>query len=266
MVAETALKRSLLSLITLLCFSQMCFAESGNYRIEVLVFNHLDSTAETAEIEEIRSFSGYPELGEYMPSPAPMKIEVMSSVMQDTWRRLRLSATYRPLAFASWEQSRIDYHAPVRIHDDELIAEQVHFPYDVVLLDLQSADPFSEFMTPYFRLDGTVQLQRTRFLHINLDLEYREQLLPRPLSDPALNDHTLIETPMPEANIGDPINAEEPAILQDRELIEDALGQSPGPALVHILKQSRQVRTGQMQYFDTPYLGVLVRVTATSGL
>jgi hypothetical protein len=71
---------------------------------------------------------------------------------------------------------------------------------------------------------------------------------------------------MPEANIGDPINAEEPAILQDRELIEDALGQSPGPALVHILKQSRQVRTGQMQYFDTPYLGVLVRVTATSGL
>ena len=39
----------------------------------------------------------------------------------------------------------------------------------------------------------------------------------------------------------------------------------PGPALVHALRQSRQIRTGSLQYFDTPYLGVLARVTATSG-
>jgi hypothetical protein len=43
------------------------------------------------------------------------------------------------------------------------------------------------------------------------------------------------------------------------------LESTPGPALVHALRQSRQVRIGEMQYFDSPYLGVLARVTATAG-
>ena len=31
---------------------------------------------------------------------------------------------------------------------------------------------------------------------------------------------------------------------------------------VFALKQNRQITTGRMQYFDTPYLGVLVYVTS----
>ena len=242
-------------------FVSTALAESGNYRIEVLVFNHLESDAQPRELEEIRSFSSFPEHGEFLQPAAPMKLEVMSSTMQDAWRRLRLSATYRPLLFASWEQSRIDYHPPVRLHDEELIAKQVHFPYEVAFVDLQSVDMFEDYMAPYYRLDGTVQLQRTRFLHLNLDLEFRQDLLPRPLSEAGANGFSLAAPLEPES-----VDDDQAPVQGSRENIENALGLSPGPALVHGLKQTRQIRTGQMQYFDTPYLGVLVRVTATAGM
>lgn len=219
-------------------------AESGMYRVEVLVFNHLDSGAVPRELDEIRAFAEFPQHGEALVQPAPIKLDVMSSAMEDVWRRLRLSATFRPLLFTAWEQTRIDYHPPLRIHDDDVIAEKLYFPNNIAIIDLQALDPFEDYLAPYYRLDGTVQLVRSRFLHLRLDLEYRQDLLPRPQS-------------LPESR--------EAALAQQSETPQEVLGTSPGPALVHVLKQSRQVRTGEMLYFDTPYLSVLARVTATSG-
>lgn len=219
-------------------------AESGMYRVEVLVFSHLDSDAMPRELAEIRSFIEAPDLSEPLIQPAPYRLDVMSTAMQDSWRRLRNSATFSPLLFVSWEQTRIDYHPPVRVHDDDVIAEQLHFPYQTAFLDLRSGDVGSEYLAPYYRLDGTVQLSRTRFLHLDLDLEYRVDLLPRP-------------EPVPDSR--------EAALQAQEEKAEEVLSHSPGPATVHMLSQRRQIRTGEMQYFDTPFLGVLARVTATSG-
>ena len=232
-------------LVLLFLYSAVACPESGNYRIEVLLFNHLDPGSEAAQLDEIRSFHAYPSLDKPMVSEAPMKLDVMSSTMQDAWRRLRLSADFRPLLFVAWEQSRIDYHPPVRVHDDELIAEHLDFPYQLAFIDLQSPDMFDHYLAPYYRLDGTVQLVRSRFLHLNLDLEYRQDLLPRPAPLSASREEAI------ELSI------------QQEQALDPTPG--PGPALVHALVQSRQVRTAQMQYFDTPYLGALVRITATSG-
>jgi hypothetical protein len=213
-------------------------AESGSYRIEVLVFNHLDSVANPLEIEEIRSFNEFPAPGEPLVAEAPVKLTVVSDVMQSVMRRLRLSANYHPIVFLSWEQTRIDYHPPVRVHDGEVIASQLHFPQDIAFIDLRDPDPFAGYEISYHRLDGTIQLQRTRFLHVNLDLEFRQALLPQAPDD---------------------------ELFDANDTIESVLATNPGPAMVHTLMQSRQIRTGQMQYFDTPFLGVLVRVTATAG-
>ena len=230
-------------LLVLLLSSASATADNGNYRIEILVFNHLDTDAEALQLDEIRSFHQYPSLDDPMVSAAPMKLEVMSSTMQDAWRRLRLSANFRPLLFVAWEQSRIDYHPPVRVHDDELVAEHLEFPQQIAFIDLQSLDMFDHYLAPYYRLDGTVQLVRSRFLHLNLDLEYRQDLLPRATELPASREEAI------ERSV-------QPGQILDR---------TPGPALVHALLQSRQIRRDQMQYFDTPFLGALVRVTATSG-
>jgi len=240
------LRRHILCTVLMLAVtgSSAVLAESGMYRVEVLVFSHVDSTAEPLLLDEIRAFTEFPEFGETLVQEAPYKLDVMSSAMEDVWRRLRLSAGFKPLLFSTWEQTRIDYHPPLRLHDDDVIAEQLHFPYGIAIIDLQALDPFEDYLAPYYRLDGTVQLVRSRFLHLNIDLEYRQDLLPRPQPVPGSRDEALA------------LQEEQP---------QEILGSSPGPALVHVMKQSRQVRTGEMTYFDTPYLGVLARVTATSG-
>ena len=254
-----------LAALPLIFSSKQAVADSGNYRIEVLVFNHLDVSDAPLQMDEIRSFSNFMPLDEYQSPPAPSHLELMSSDMQDTWRRLRLSATYRPLLFAAWEQSRIDYHPPVRLHDEELIAEQLEFRYPVAFIDLRSMDMFENYLAPYYRLDGTVQMVRSRFLHLKIDLEYRQDLLPR---SPA--QQTIQIQPLPrvaDADVADAYFADIDVadMAATIEQLDELVDPSPGPALVFALKQSRQIRTGQMQYFDTPYLGVLIRVTATSG-
>ena len=233
-------------LLLLLLLPAALLAESGAYRVEVLVFNHIDGAAEPVEIEALRHFTNtFPLDGGRLKHDFedPVALEVMSDTMEDVWRRLRLSAGYRPLLFLVWEQSRIDYHPPVRVHDEEVIAEHLHFPGGMACVDLRAEDLFSAYLVPYFRLDGSVQMRRSRFLHLDLDLEYRQEFV----------------------TSGSPLPTSAEAAEMLAEIIQPEPEPLPGPALVHTLRQSRQIRTGSLQYFDSPYLGVLARVTATSG-
>lgn len=229
--------------VVLACSCLPALAAAQMYRVEVLVFQHLDSQAEPREFEELRAFTDVLDLDQAQVQPAPYPLDVMSSAMQDVWRRLRNSATFRPLVFTTWEQTQVDYHPPVRVHDEELIAEQLHFPSGIAFLDLTSDNVGEEYLAPYYRLDGSVQLTRSRFLHLRFDLEYRVELLPQ-------------YAPVPESR---------EAALAEAETAEQVLSGSPGPALIHTMTQSRQIRTGQIHYFDTPFLSVLARVTETRG-
>jgi hypothetical protein len=160
-----------------------------------------------------------------MPVPIPDDLpddllvqENKSMRMDDVWRRLRSSAEYRPLVFGAWQQNRTDYYPPIRIHDQQIVETQLRPPTAVMIADLSSADPYAAFRSVFYGIDGTVQLRRSRFLHLYLDLKFRQ-----------IDDET---------------------DLQSDEF------------QVFSLQQNRQIRTGRMQYFDTPHFGVLVFVSA----
>ena len=211
----------------------------------------------------MRSYFEFADLQETQPAPAPIRLDIQSSHMENVWRKLLLSAGFQPLVFAAWEQTRIDYHPPVRIHDGEVLIQAPYFPYApapddaqpqeavLVFSDLLEPEtpgpvkgaPPENYMADYYRLDGTAQLTRSRFLHLKIDLEYREALVAVP---------TQIDTAVDAARL----TGTEPEI---------AIGATPGPAMVFSLRQARPVSTGETQYFDSPYLGVIARVTATRG-
>jgi len=48
-------------------------------------------------------------------------VETMGEDMQEAWRRLRLSAPFRPEQFLSWEQSADEPFPLLRIHNEEII-------------------------------------------------------------------------------------------------------------------------------------------------
>jgi hypothetical protein len=250
----------------LLFLSSASMAESGSYRVEVIIFRNLAVTAEAAEVETLRSFSAFPALEKPLlpllqplgnaleqvdtadeptqaaapalePNQAtaesrrfdlPDDLRVVnekSPVVDAAWRRLQGSENYRPLLFAAWEQNRTDYYPPMRIHDQQLIATQLRAPARLMVADLTAPDPLAAYRSAFYRLDGSVQLRRSRFLHLHLDLEYRETAPGQAMANP--------------------------------------LAPAAGKYQVFQIRQNRQVRTGQMQYFDTPQFGVLVLVTAT---
>jgi len=186
-------------------------------------------------------------------------IETRSDVMQEAWRRLRLSAPFRPQQYLSWVQSGDEPFPLLRIHNQEIVliddpyaeeraalalAEEdeadtiVFSDQGQTLPDDPEADAEPELPDPtlYYELDGTVKLTRTRFLHLELDLEMRI-----PQFEPRVMDEQPLSLAIPdEAEDGPP---------------------RPTSFEVHKLQQSRQVKTDRMEYFDGPVIGVLAYIT-----
>ena len=198
-------------------------------------------------------------------------VESMSDVMLEAWRRLRLSAQFRPEQYLSWEQGADEPFPSLRIHDLEVLL--IDDPY-ADLREIEAVDAEEEIEredektvvftdqtneltgdaiahaddesageselpepTLFYRIDGTVMLRRMRFLHLDLDLELRQAVFDELLLTP-----TSI------------VNGESESVEPELPL--------PTSFLIHKLKQSRQVKSQRMEYFDSPVLGVLAWITS----
>ena len=246
--------------LLLLLFSFAVPAEPGAYRVEVIVFRNLLAAIEMNEALELRSFSGFPDLkdtgqAETLPAGLANKptvglsgvlrvdlpddlsiVSQKSDEMDNAWRRLRSSQNYRPLLYTAWDQNRIDYYPPMRIHNEQIIDTRLRPPTPVMVADLTSDDPLAAYRSTFFQIDGSLQLRRSRFLHLFLDLEIREK-----------KTNNAIEAEVPGEG--------------DTPVDMGSDTDERGVYGVYTLSQNRQISTGQMQYFDTPYFGALVYVS-----
>ena len=198
------------------------------------------------------------------PLMAVVHIETMSEIMQESWRRLRLSRPFRPEQYLSWEQGADEPFPLLRIHNEEIVllddpwadlraesegdtdeaateAEKtiVFSDQGSILPGDPEATEETELPEParFHQIDGTVMLKRTRFLHLELDLEWREAVFDEMAMTRAL-------------------------ILQEESGVGDIEIPQPSSFLIHNLEQSRQVKTARMEYFDGPVLSVLAYITS----
>ena len=95
----------------------------------------------------------------------------------------------------------------------------------------------------YYRIDGITRLRRSRFLHLDLDIELRE-----PSGMPA---------PFTESETSTAPNAEAPVAA----LPGSATPEDQQTYVVHKLSQSRQVQTTKYEYFDGATVSVLALIT-----
>ncbi|MGD8681589.1 MAG: CsiV family protein, partial [Lysobacterales bacterium] len=201
------------------------------------------------------------------PPPLAVQVEEMSPVMQEAWRRLRLSGPFRPQQYLSWEQGGEPPFPLLRVHDQEVVmiddpwadlrAAEAETPdateasspeapdtqptvdQDAPLAATEDEETALPDPVVYYRLDGTAQLRRSRFLHVDLDIALRE-----PVFDEEASPRQFVPAAPPdsaEADVQPPPR--------------------PDSFRVYRLRQSRQVRTGRMEYFDSPVLGVLVYIS-----
>jgi len=240
----------------------------------------LSTEAEATLNDQIEASAIDPALtGSELPAETPLAVRIddMSDGMREAFRRLRGSAGFRPELFRAWEQSGDSSSVQLRIHDDEVLFEvdpaavESAVPVDehgaLVFSDatiqqknspagdlLQEESPPTQY---YYRIDGTVTLNRSRFLHLDLDIELREPLSGQVETEGALEitDELTEENSTPEPT---------PNPAPNQALANPA---RTGPAAdatafrIHRIQQRRQVKAGQMEYFDGPVIGVLALVT-----
>lgn len=159
-----------------------------------------------------------------------LQLDELTPTMADAWRRLSASTQFQPLAWRAWYQplSRQQLSPRIRVHDDEIIRIRWFNPERIVPslpLDLLARDFDLNAYLPEsdYRLDGALRLRQRQFMHIELDLVWRERA---------------------EPSFG-PLDS---AFLQ------------MGEYEVHRMVQSRTVRTDRLEYFDSALFGVLVLI------
>ncbi len=301
-----------LSVLASLALPQPAQAAGDRYRLEMIVFRNVGVAATPVDIALPRRFGEAFELDAPGMPEDPVRLDKEDGTFANIWNRLDRLAEYEPLLRLTYEQSTFEFHPPVRVHNEEMLAEVVlpdpwaaieamNDPIpdpqddDVQTLATRSATPQplnpgvedagpGEASEPpplasYFRLDGTVQLRRSRFIHVDVDLEYRldgpawqrefglppgfEWIGEAPRETAAQPAEPTPSSPAP-INALQPMTAAGPVPTNEVSTNEPGLAESapaPEPFQVHRLQQSRQIRTDTLQYFDSAFLGAIVRVS-----
>jgi hypothetical protein len=184
------------------------------YDVEVLVFKNNSSAGD----ELWPADPGHPDLEhavELVPvaqtvplpgAPQPFQqLDATSFTLKTAESRLAASPSYRPLLHLAWRQSA----------SAQADAPAVHLHTD-------SAGAKDESGTDGGRtLDGSIRISRNRFLHVDVDLLYRDA---------------------------------------GSRTASSGAGGGDSP-VVFRLQQSRRINSGEVHYFDHPAFGLLVKVT-----
>ncbi len=134
-------------------------------------------------------------------------------VLDDVYERLERLDAYRPLMRAAWIQPTLE--------------KEVTTPIKIRRLG-----------NPPLRLDGTVTLYLSRFLHLVIDLSLEEK---SPLRGPAANERVRRYGDQPSRFSFDP--------------------QFVTPSTFYRIEEDRIVRNGELRYYDHPRFGVLAKIT-----
>ncbi|RFF31895.1 CsiV family protein [Wenzhouxiangella sediminis] len=184
-------------------------------------------------VETIASLeSGEESLTEALLYPEPwLSLESLSDPMAQARTRLEQSGAFRVRAWLGWHQPLDESTAAkaVRIHDDvPVAADWVTVTPSGRMLRRGEPVRAAEDLAPafHYRLDGIIRLRQRQFMHADVTLDWRVPQQIGPSSWPPW-----------------PTRPREPELD------------------VHRLDQSRTIRPGRFEYFDSEWLGVILRVT-----
>ncbi len=303
-------------------FAPPLAAADDRYRIEVLIFRHLDSEWPPRDVERLRDFSyaldlqprpvlaaddelapadikpshdsdaeleerldqrQFPgdvaappdflnplledpleEVVPYQPWAEVMWIEEMSDVMRGSWRRLHLSAPFRPLQFLAWEQNAEGPYPTMRIRNTEILVVEDPWVEQRAERNARKAAAEVAKLSEQGDKDGVIDDDTA--------VVYGDAHETAPPAEPEATDaqNDLMADVIPDPLIKFVVDGTS-RLRKSRFLhleldmvLRTALYEAapiPVGFQVHRLRQSRQIKTMRMEYFDSPVIGVLAWIT-----
>ncbi len=162
------------------------------------------------------------------------------------YRRLEASSQFEPLIHLGWRQPGLEKSeaVPIRITLDADGAPLK--PGE----EAEMAQPgLRRFDLP--RLDGTITVVLSRYLHLNTDLVYRVKAV-SPMTTQVHRDPAVIDLGAPGLD----------GVRTRREILLD-----PGPSVAEpqyfeiVVNSSRRMRSKELHYLDHPVVGVIALIT-----
>jgi hypothetical protein len=246
------------------------------YQVEVIVFSQNNPEYHTSErwpldyalpnMEQSRELVNPASLKTSQPAPLlPQPFSLVSAErlqLGETARRIQNARDVELVLHLGWLQPGLAEEQAVAVH--------IYDGMPQTAAAANSTEPVSpategDMGTPP-RLDGTLRLILSRYLHIQSDLLWREPL-PNQLGFAA--EQSLINggtaTPQPAAMDNDAthvIDSGTGNLSDNGEMTtESTAGSSALNYQVYRMQQSRRMRSNEVHYLDHPLFGIIVQVT-----
>ena len=199
------------------------------YQVELLVFDRLYPELDGERWSEVE-FTPRSNWVELTPADASsgsvpfMLLPTNQHRLGGIRRYFRLSSDFRPLIHVSWQQPAAGRRNAKFVHISRLNPDA-----SAAVDNTEVAEPefIRSLITPDRIIDGAIRIRSGFYLHIDLDLTYFKELLPR---------ERIIR------------------IVEEDEL------ETPLKTAIK-LKETRKIRLNEIHYFDHPMYGAIVQVS-----
>jgi hypothetical protein len=249
------------ALLTLLLFPALLQAapEERWYQVELIVFSHNNTEYRTSELwpadytlpalEQSRELTRAPAEGT-PATPQPFSLVAAEQLrLRPAAERIQNASDVGLLLHLGWLQPGLAEEQAVAVHIYEGMLDGVQ---PAVAAAAPGELP---------RLDGTLRLILSRYLHLASDLLWREPLAAQPLTPGAesTGQYDTVSTTDDAPTLTD--DGEAPMVTVAAMAEEYASEEATPRYQVFRQQQSRLMRSSEVHYIDHPLFGIIVQVT-----
>lgn len=203
-----------------------------DYKVEMILFSHLQSSA--AGAESMQGERLWPDLENAVAlsmDPDQSDYQILSELDKDlssVFAILNNSSRYKVIMHLVWRQPMHtrDLARPLHIHGGTDFSRQFPTRFEDISTPSDNAMPDEvQLQRPLEQIDGTVKLFIGRYLHVHTDLLYRQ-----------------------------------PGVLREED-VENGLVEESNILIAYRVRNYRKMRSAELHYLDHPLLGILVQIT-----
>ena len=244
-------------LVTLLSLPALLQAETEQrwYQVEIIVFSQNSPDYHDSElwpldytlpkIEESRELLANKGADNAAMLPEPFSLVAADKLqLGETAERIKHASDVELVLHLGWLQPGLAEDRAVAVHIYEGMLEQQQVP--VTPVETAPLETIETIEPP--KLDGTLRVILSRYLHLESDLIWRE-----PLPPSLFGFAEELPARASEAEVGD---ANGTAAVPDTAVDSGMLNYQ-----VYRLQQSRKMRSNEIHYIDHPLFGIVAQIT-----
>lgn len=245
--------KTLISVLFLILANSSFADDMRYYDVEVVIIENITDKARNSEIWPLQVNLDLPEktvqlgepvMSEWLPKGVDLKasykvLDKKSYNLSNEVKRISDSKTHRVIFHTAWRQPGLDKNLALPIYfkrevfSAPVIENNNEGDFSQNSETTSSFDSQENSVPSSSILEGLLRVTLARYLHLEAELTYKNQIAPASLSD---NPFAILD----EGN-------------ENNEMQKQGV--------IHLKQKRRRIRSNELHYVDHPVLGILIQIT-----